>query len=94
MDGCTCISNEEARRYYPEWATERDIDLSQKIMWQRFENENIRLAAQTTVVNFNGEVAPNGGSGSSGSSMSSAESMEAPSFDVDSAAIMETANAP
>ena len=63
-------------------------------MWQRFENQNIRLAAQTTVVNFNGGVAPNGGSGSNGASNSSSASMEAASFDVDSAAMMEAANAP
>ena len=28
VDGCTCISNEKARGYYPEWASKKDIDYS------------------------------------------------------------------
>lgn len=37
VDGCTCISDAEYRAYFPDWATEKDIDYSWKIQFERFQ---------------------------------------------------------
>lgn len=35
--GCQCITNEEYRAYFPDWATDRDIDYSHQLMWDSWE---------------------------------------------------------
>ena len=37
ISGCTCVTNEEYNAYYPDWATEKDIDYSWKLFYQRFD---------------------------------------------------------
>lgn len=34
VSGCTCITKAEYRDYYPDWATEKDIDYSWKLQYQ------------------------------------------------------------
>lgn len=31
--GCTCITNDEYLAYFPEWATPKDIDFSQQLLY-------------------------------------------------------------
>ena len=34
VDGCSCITNSEAEKYYPDWATQDDISLSWQLSYQ------------------------------------------------------------